>query len=112
MGRSWVARAARHDADVVAQRTASEVMPGRDGRARRPIGRRRREPPAVSGSVPGRSVRSVVLRFALAGLVALVVVAVGTAFVSRRTGTREAIDDARRLSVAAATGIIEPNLTD
>ncbi len=58
-------------------------------------------------SVPG-----LVLRFALAGLVALVVVSVFTAYASRRIGTDQAIADARRVAFVSAKGIVEPVLDD
>lgn len=56
--------------------------------------------------------RALVLRFALAGIVALVAASFVTALASRRLGTDQAIEDARRVSWVTARGIIEPNLTD
>jgi two-component system NarL family sensor kinase len=50
--------------------------------------------------------------FALAGLVALVIVGVATLVASRRVGEREAIADARTRTVTKAQGIVEPALTD
>jgi two-component system, NarL family, sensor kinase len=58
------------------------------------------------------SVRRLVLRFALAGFVALVLVSVVTALVSQRIGTDLAVTDARRVTVASTKGIIEPVLDD
>jgi two-component system NarL family sensor kinase len=56
------------------------------------------------------SVRSFVLRFAIAGFIALVVVAMLTAIASRRIGTDQAIDEAKRVAAVTA-GIVEPLLT-
>ena len=58
------------------------------------------------------SVRSVVIRFAIAGLVALVFVAMFTAYASRRVGTEQAIDEARRVAFVSSAGIVEPLLDD
>jgi two-component system, NarL family, sensor kinase len=58
------------------------------------------------------SVRALVLRFALAGLVATILVAVVTAFASVSVGTDLAINDARRSTWVTAVGIIEPALDD
>lgn len=51
-------------------------------------------------------------RFALTGFVALVVVALVTAWVSRRVGTEQATEDATRVSWVSAQGIVAPVLTD
>ena len=58
------------------------------------------------------SVGGLVLRFALAGLVALVLVAVVMAYASRNVGTDRAIADARRVTWVSARGIVEPVLDD
>ena len=58
------------------------------------------------------SVRAVMLRFALTGFVALVIVSLVTAWVSRNVGTEQAIDDAQRVSWVSAQGIVAPVLTD
>ncbi len=58
------------------------------------------------------SVRGLVLRFSIAGLVALVLVAVITASASRSVGTDLAITDAKRTGWVTAVGIVEPLLTD
>lgn len=50
--------------------------------------------------------------FALAGLVALVIVAVATAAASRRVGQREAIVDARTTTQLKAQTVIEPVVTN
>ncbi len=65
-------------------------------------------------SAPGEpvSVRAVMWRFALTGFVALVVVALVTAWVSRRVGTEQATEDAKRVSWVSAQGIVAPVLTD
>jgi signal transduction histidine kinase len=51
-------------------------------------------------------------QFALAGVVALGVVGLGTAIAARRIGEREAITEARATAVARASSSIEPALTD
>ncbi|MCU1452487.1 MAG: Histidine kinase, gyrase and HSP90-like ATPase [Acidimicrobiales bacterium] len=53
-----------------------------------------------------------VLQFALAGIVALSVVAVGTLIASRRVGEREAIVDARTAALVKGQGLVEPTLSD
>jgi two-component system, NarL family, sensor kinase len=61
---------------------------------------------------PPISVRRLVIRFALAGVPALVLVIVVTAIASVRIGTRLGIEDARRTSFAAATLVDEQGLTN
>ena len=51
-------------------------------------------------------------QFALAGVVALVIVGLATSIASRRIGEREAITDARSSTVIKAQGLVEPILTD
>lgn len=58
------------------------------------------------------SVASFVVRFAIAGFVALVVVAMLTAVASRRIGTEQAIDEAKRVAFVSASGIVAPLLGD
>lgn len=58
------------------------------------------------------SVRSLVLQFAIAGAIALFVTAGVTAFVSRRTGTREAVNDARRIAWVSGQTLVASALTD
>ncbi len=58
------------------------------------------------------SVRSLVGRFAIAGLVAFVFVAAFTAFASRRVGTEQAIEEARRAAYVSSVGLIRPVLGD
>jgi two-component system, NarL family, sensor kinase len=53
-----------------------------------------------------------VLRYALTGVVTLIVVSVVTAYISRRIGTQEAIEDARRVAAITANAAVEPVLTD
>src|SRR3954452_22716223 len=55
--------------------------------------------------------RSPVAQFTVASLLAMVVVGVATAALSRRTGTSEAIRDAKELAAFAGSGVVEPNLT-
>jgi len=60
--------------------------------------------------------RSVVARqvgqFALVGVVAFAVVALGTSIASRRVGEREAVADARTTTLVRAQGLVEPALDD
>jgi signal transduction histidine kinase len=58
------------------------------------------------------SVGSLVARFAIAGLVALVFVGAFTAFASRRIGTQQAIDEAKRVAFVSSVGIVTPLLGD
>ena len=58
------------------------------------------------------SVGSLVARFAIAGLVALVFVGAFTAFASRRIGTQQAIDEAKRVAFVSSAGIVTPLLGD
>ncbi len=51
-------------------------------------------------------------RFALAGVIALVIVGIATAIASRRVGEREAIANARTTTVTKAQGLVAPALTD
>jgi len=53
-----------------------------------------------------------VLRYATTGLVTLMIVAVATAWVSRRVGTQDAIADADRVTSIAAESAVEPLLDD
>ncbi|MEZ5407415.1 MAG: sensor histidine kinase [Acidimicrobiales bacterium] len=52
------------------------------------------------------------LRYATTGLVTLMIVAVATAWVSRRVGTQDAIADADRVTSIAAESAVEPLLHD
>jgi len=58
------------------------------------------------------AISRLVVRYALVAFVTLTVVAVVTAYASRRLGTDEAIDDAIRVTTIAATAAVEPLLTD
>ena len=53
-----------------------------------------------------------VLRYAVTGLVTLMVVSVVLAFASRRVGTEEAIRDANRYAILVASAAVEPVLED
>jgi signal transduction histidine kinase len=53
-----------------------------------------------------------VLRFALAGFVAMLLVCAVTAWVSLRVGTQRAVEDARSLTRVVAQGIVAPTLHD
>lgn len=52
------------------------------------------------------------LRFALAGLLALAVVAVATALVSRRMAERQGIEEAERIAWASGRGVVQPSVRD
>lgn len=52
------------------------------------------------------------LRFAIAGLVALAIVTVATAFVSRQVAEREGIAEAERIAFASGRGVVQPALRD
>jgi two-component system NarL family sensor kinase len=58
------------------------------------------------------SVGSLVARFAIAGLVALVFVVAFTAFASRRVGTEQAIDEAKQVAYVSSVGLVAPVLGD
>ena len=58
------------------------------------------------------SVRGAVARYAIAGLIALALVAVGGALVLDRVSEDEAVEEARRLATLAGRGVVEPALTD
>jgi len=60
----------------------------------------------------GRLVTVQVGKFAVAGVVALAVVGLGTSIASRRVGQREAVSDARTTTLAKAQGLVEPALED
>jgi signal transduction histidine kinase len=51
-------------------------------------------------------------QFALAGLVAVLIVGLGMAVASRRVGERQAIADVRVTTLSKAKGVVEPLLTD
>ena len=61
---------------------------------------------------PGPSVRGAVLRFAVAGLVALAVLAIAGSLVLRDFAESESVDDAQRIATLAGRGVVEPALTD
>ena len=58
------------------------------------------------------AISRLVVRYALVALGTLTVVAVATAYASRRLGTDEAIEDATRVTTIAATAAVEPVVTD
>lgn len=60
----------------------------------------------------GFEISRLVIRYALTGLVTLIVVSVVSAYVSRDIGTDEAIEDARRLATITATAAVEPAVQD
>src|SRR4051794_40965038 len=55
--------------------------------------------------------RSPIAQFTVASLLAMIVVGLATAAVSRRTGTSEAIRDAEEVTAFAGRGVVEPSLT-
>jgi signal transduction histidine kinase len=70
------------------------------------------EEPRGRALVQPISVGSLVARFAIAGLVALIFVGAFTAFASRRVGTQQAIDEAKRVAFVSSVGIVTPVLDD
>ena len=66
----------------------------------------------VAGPREQVSVAGAVLKFALAGLVAVAIISVAVLFVGRRAAMSEAINDARQLTSSIAIGVVEPALTD
>lgn len=70
------------------------------------------KPPQMQTSKEPVSVRAVMLRFVLTGFVALVIVSLVTAWVSRRVGTDQASEDAERVAWVSAHGVVAPVLTD
>ena len=58
------------------------------------------------------TIRRLILRYAVTALVSLMVVAVVTAYVSRRLGTDEAVRNANSYTSLAADATIEPLLDD
>jgi two-component system NarL family sensor kinase len=67
--------------------------------------------PARGLALPRVSVGKLMLRFALTGLAALAILAAVTAVVSRRMGTSQAVDEARRIAALATKGVVEPAIT-
>jgi two-component system NarL family sensor kinase len=90
-------------------RAAADRSPGEHDSVDRPLARRR---PASLDATGEPSVRSVVLRFALAGFVAMLLVCAVTAWVSVSVGTQRAVEDARSLTRVVAQGIVAPALHD
>jgi signal transduction histidine kinase len=58
------------------------------------------------------SISRLLLRYVVTAVVSLVVVAVVTAFIARRIGTSQAIDDADRVAALTAGSTLEPALDD
>lgn len=81
----------------------------RRGRGERPPAQDESPTSVFDDRVP---VSRLVLRYAATSLVTLMVVAVVTAYVSRRLGTLEAIDDANRVATLTAGAAVEPVLDD
>jgi two-component system NarL family sensor kinase len=70
-------------------------------------------PDEAGAARPGRAmVARQVGQFALAGVIALALVGLGTAIAARRVGEREAVTEARATTVARAQGLVTPVLTD
>lgn len=61
--------------------------------------------------LPEVSVRRIVVRFVVTAIIGLAVLAAVTAFISRRVGTEESIDEAQRIAWITGKGIVEPNVT-
>ena len=64
----------------------------------------RRVTPQLSGG-------QLIMRFSIAAFLALAVVSIASAVISRRVGRDEAISDARQATFLIAKGIVEPALT-
>ena len=64
------------------------------------------------GATTGGSVLWPVLQFALAGVVAVVIVVIATSIASGRVGEREAIVDARSQTLVRARDVVEPRVSD
>ena len=64
------------------------------------------------GATTGGSVLWPVLQFALAGVVAVVIVVIATSIASGRVGEREAIVDARSQTLVRARDVVEPRISD
>lgn len=60
----------------------------------------------------GPSVRGAIIRFAVAGLVAMTALGVAGGIVLNGLAEDEAADDARRLATLAGRGVVEPSFTD
>jgi two-component system, NarL family, sensor kinase len=60
----------------------------------------------------GTSVAAALTQFGVAGVIAALLLGLAAVEVLRRTGTREAIDDAKRVTRIVGTGIVEPQLAD
>lgn len=90
-------------------RAAADRSPDEPDSVHRPLARRR---PASLDAAGAPSVRSVVLRFTLAGFVAMLLVCAVTAWVSISVGAQRAVEDARSLTRVVAQGIVAPALHD
>jgi two-component system, NarL family, sensor kinase len=90
-------------------RAAADRSPGEHDAVDPPRARRRHASHRATG-VP--AVRSVVLRCALAGFVAVLLLSAVTVWVSVSVATQRAIEDARSLARVAAQGIVAPTLHD
>jgi len=64
------------------------------------------------GREPSPSSRDLLLRFGVAGLIALAIVVVATALVSRRVAEREGIAEAERIAWTGGRGVVQPALID
>ena len=58
------------------------------------------------------SVYAAVLRFAIAGLIAVALIGLGSFFLMRRIGTSQAIENASEVTGVIGEGVAEPNLTE
>jgi hypothetical protein len=76
------------------------------------MGTRPNSPNSKKSAPSDLSVAGAVSRFALAGAVALAVVAVIGYFVLREAGTSDALREARDITRLIGNGVVEPNLTD
>src|SRR4051794_32291049 len=60
----------------------------------------------------GTSLAAALTQFGIAGVIAALLLGVVAVEVLRRTGTRDATNDAKRVTGIVGTGIVEPRVTD
>ena len=92
-------------AEMLRRRLTRTVGPPRASQGEAERGVSREHP------VRGPRFRSLFAQFAVSGLVAVLVVALGATFVLRRAGQHESVRDARRLTEVIGRSVIEPNLS-
>lgn len=92
--------------------TPSGGGPARLGTARSPASAHDSAPDALRSAKSGRGgSRWIVVQFVLIGTVVVVIVGLATATAARRVGQREAINDARNITIIKAQVLVEPVVT-